>query len=141
MRVPTTVFPSTEDLANPSFFYSGIYEEGWLSQRATLTLQSLPGQNRLHLGGYLPVIEGDEHYTTGGEVFVDGNLVLSRRFKIGEFDLAPKIALMPGKHQVVLNFERVRHLPGNDGRPVTMFLECVGFEKTASTKASSISNC
>jgi hypothetical protein len=47
----------------------------------------------------------------------------------------------PGKHEVVLTFDRVRHLPGEDGRPVTIFLNCIGFERAASTKSAGISNC
>lgn len=141
MTVPTGIFPSAEDFANPSLFYSGFYEEGWLSRRATLTLQSRPGNDRLHFGGYLPVIAGDQNFSTEATIYVDGKKIFRRRLFISDFDYAPLTKVNPGKHQVVFTFDNDRHLPGEDGRPVTIFLNCVGFERRASTKAAGIANC
>jgi hypothetical protein len=141
MAAPTVIFPSAEDFANPSLFYSGFYEEGWLSRRATVTLQSRPGNDRLHFGGYLPIIAGDQDFSTVTRLFVDGKEIFHRRLFVSDFDFAPTARLKPGKHQVVFDFDNMRHLPGEDGRPVTVFLNCVGFESGASTRAAGISNC
>jgi hypothetical protein len=141
MHAPTGIFPSAEDFADPALFYSGFYEEGWLSKRATLTLESRPGQDHLHIGGYLPVMGGDQRFSTEAQVLVDGKAIFRRKLFISDFDFAPVAKVKPGKHQVVLTFDNVRHLPGDDGRPVTIFLNCIGFESGASTKAAGISNC
>jgi hypothetical protein len=138
---PNGLFPGPEDLANPNLFYSGFYEEGWLSRRATLTLESHRGQDHLHVGGYLPIIGGDQTFSTEAKILVDGKEIFRRRLFINDFDFSPRAAVKPGKHEVVLTFDRVRHLPGEDGRPVTIFLNCIGFERAASTKSAGISNC
>ena len=141
LPAPNGLLPSAEDFANPNLFYSGFYEEGWLSRRATLTLESHRGQNHLHVGGYLPILGGDQTFSTEAKILVDGKEIFIRRLFINDFDFSPRANVKPGKHQVVLTFDNVRHLPGEDGRPVTIFLNCIGFERAASTKSAGVSNC
>jgi hypothetical protein len=115
-----------DDLANPGLQYSGVYEDGWVSERSFFVLASTADAQPLLIEGMVPQI-GAADFTTEVSVRIDGVPVLSRKLGTGSFSLRIPTTGPAGKHRVDLDFDRLQTLQGDDGRPVAGLMKGIGF--------------
>jgi hypothetical protein len=137
-----------DDLANPNLEYSGLYEDGWVSEAAFVTLAVAAGganqtdpaapvaPKAIAVRGSVPVIGGNSAFTTDVTLKVDGVEVAKKTLAPGEFEV--RGALPPAKtsaessestgsrRRVELVFTNTQHLPEGDNRPVAALLKFVG---------------
>jgi hypothetical protein len=124
LRPPARLEKFPGDLQHPDLEYSGIYEDGWVSEASFFRLAQGPG-DRLVVRGLLPLIK-DPGFTTQLRVLVDGKLVAARQLRPGPFEVAADVP-GAGTRRVELHFSAHQQLPGGDGRPFGARLDCVGF--------------
>ncbi len=117
-------FPA--DLANKHLEYSGIYEDGWISERAFFVLS--PGASSRHfmLKGLIPKIEADDFRTTL-TIRIDGKVVATKDLGLGIFDIRLPVEPGSGRHRIDLAFDRYQRLPGRDGRPTGGKIDFIGY--------------
>jgi hypothetical protein len=136
-----THFP--DDLANPNLEYSGIYEDGWVSEASFATLaipattepSATPAVKAIAVKGSVPNIGGNSSFTTDVTLKVDGVEVAKRTLTAGEFEVrgalpaktADGSAPAESHRRVELLFTNTQHLPEGDNRPVAALLKFVGF--------------
>lgn len=115
-----TSFP--RDLANPDLQYSGIYEDGWVSEHAYAILGGGPAADL--------VVEGDVPQGAGGrlDVLLDGRSIAVEVLKPGKFTVRVAAPASQAPRRVELRFSSAPQLPEPDGRPAAAFLRYVGFE-------------
>ena len=120
-----TKFPA--DLANKNLEYSGIYEDGWISEKSFFKL-SLPTLGaKLHVTGSLPRV-GSAEFSTDMVLSVDGRVVERRHIVPGAFDVVADSFDQPGIHRISIEFASTQRLPGEDGRVVGAKIDSIGFE-------------
>lgn len=126
-RMPTVSSLSTfpTDLFRGERGFSGVYEDGWISEKARITLKQRHPGDFLVLRGLIPLVDNKSFVTTL-TVRLDGKTLGSRDLSLGEFSLKIPSA-KSGLHDVELQFSRSQRLPGGDGRVVTMKTAFVGF--------------
>jgi len=132
LRPPSEVSTFPAALADPALEFSGLYEDGWMSEEAFLILRPNDGSRTLRIAGVIPAID-DAHFSTELSVRVDGKPVAAQRLGVGEFTVAVPVPAMQGNHRVDVKFSRFQRLPGDDGRPVTALLKSVGFATEGKT--------
>lgn len=128
LRRPNHLKRFPEDLANPGLEYSGIYEDGWVSEAAFFTLDRPAQDSLLVIRGSVPTL-GDPAFRTELQVLVDQRPVLNKVLPAGDFDLQMDLRDGPGQqHRIDLRFGTFQRLPSPDSRPVGAQLEFVGYE-------------
>lgn len=115
-------------LADTSLEYSGVYEDGWTSERAVFRLAPGIGQQRLQIKGMVPLIGNAKHQAVL-TVRLDGRIVLTRTVGLGEFDVVAQVGDVQGPVRVDVTFDRLQTLPDGDGRPAAALLREVGFTR------------
>lgn len=118
------IFPG--DLANPALEYSGIYEDGWISESAYLKLKSGQGAKSLRIEGMIPLID-DPLFLNELVISVDGVEVYRGKAGLGEFKVAVPVSASERNLRVALTFSALQVLPGSDRRPVAALIRYVGF--------------
>lgn len=113
---PSSVSVFPRDLGDRRLYYSGAYEDGWLSEHSAWYVR---GAGELEIRGVVPLIV-DRHFTTDATLSVDGRVAEMRRLPIGEFVLRQPV-YRPGVHRIELAFTRTQPLPA-DGRPACALL-------------------
>ncbi|HEY9908396.1 MAG TPA: hypothetical protein V6D18_12420, partial [Thermosynechococcaceae cyanobacterium] len=123
---PNLVGSFPTDLTNRSLEYSGVYEDGWLSEAAFFGLSQLNPATPLVIRGTIPGLS-DPKFVTELQVLVDGKEVAQRTLKPGDF----KLKLTPPEGQkrrrIDLRFSKWQNLPDPDKRPVAAKLSLIGF--------------
>ncbi len=119
-------FPA--DLANPNLEYSGIYEDGWVSEAAFLNLKQTNPASPLVLQGALPELK-DSAFSTELIILVEGQEAIRQMLKPGEFKI--QLAVPPGnsRRRIDLRFSKFQRLPAGDDRPVAAQLKFIGFKE------------
>ncbi|HEY9641308.1 MAG TPA: hypothetical protein V6C57_12545 [Coleofasciculaceae cyanobacterium] len=117
-------FPT--DLAHPDLEYSGVYEDGWVSEAAFFGLKQPNPALPLRLQGTVPAIK-DATFSTELIILVDGQEAIKQTLKPGEFNI--KLALPPGgtRRRIDLRFSKFQRLSKGDDRPVAAQLKFIGF--------------
>lgn len=118
-------FPA--DLTNPDVEYSGLYEDGWVSEAAFVRLTQPSAPATVAVRGTVPKI-GDSAFTSELRVLVDQQEVARRVLGPGEFDVQGVAPPGMGRRRVDLRFSNLQRLPGKDRRQVAARLRFVGFE-------------
>lgn len=121
-------FPAS--LLNPDLEYSGIYEDGWISEAAFFHLTQPDTSSVVAVRGTVPRIS-DPFFSTDLRILVDGNEVARRVLTPGEFAIWTVAPRGPRRRRVDLRFSNVQPLPGKDRRPVAARLQFVGFAETS----------
>jgi hypothetical protein len=137
-RAPSFVRDSAA-LSNEVVYYSGIYEDGWLSDHASLLLTAGQPGAKLAIDGYVPKI-GNASFATTVSISLDGRVVKRSTLRPGNFSIE---VLSPGSksaHRLRLDFSRFQRLPAGDTRPVAARLCSVGFP-IARRDATPFSGC
>lgn len=137
LRIFTTGKNDLRD--NTQFEYSGIYEDGWISEHSFFTLSQPAGPDVVAVVQCeIPrLASADANFQTHAQLVIDGKVVAEKTIGIGTLDLSvpmPAIETSANSlHRVELRFNNFRKLPPNkgyeDGRPVAGKLKYIGFKK------------
>ena len=115
-------FPA--DLSDERLEYSGIYEDGWLSEHGFLVLSGKSKTKRMMIRGLIPGGMGlDAVYAY---VKINGGSSIGRMLNSGEFEL--ELPASEGQQRLEFSFSVSKPLPGGDGRPVSALLKSVVLE-------------
>jgi hypothetical protein len=125
LDAPAALDTFPDGLANRNLEYSGVYEDGWLSEHSSFVLSAPQGDKTTFvLRGEIPLIK-DATFTTSCKLLIDGTPVVEQPLGLGAFVIGAPAT--PGRHQVELLFSRAQSLSGSDGRPVTARVRELGF--------------
>ncbi len=123
---PASISRFPADLANRNLEYSGIYEDGWISERAFFTLASKPDTRYLLIKGTVPQIDKPDFRSTLA-VSIDGKEVIKHPLGLGNFELKVPVSGNGQRQRVDLAFDRHQVLPGADLRPAGGKIDFIGF--------------
>lgn len=127
MQPPASIEHFPADLANPTLQYSGVYEDGWISDRAYFVLQPPASETTLVVHALVPLL-GDASYRTRICVRLDAVPPVCKVQGPGAFSYAQAVSSAT-RHTVeidVLNPQRARTA---DHRLLGARLDFVGFER------------
>jgi hypothetical protein len=117
-------FPS--DLTGPDAAeYSGLYEDGWVSEHAFVMLGPVRSGERVVVTAMLPQIPGAKPSSHRVELWVDGVLQQTREISPGNFALEARLEHAAPFVRVELRFDRTDTLPAPDNRPVSALLKSI----------------
>lgn len=135
LQPPASLSRFPADLVAPDLEYSGIYEDGWLSEQAFFYLTQPTQQGYFVIQGMIPQLK-DPHFKTTLRVFIDGREAINKTLTTGDFDIhIPHQG--SGKHKVTLQFSHWQELTAPDSRPTGALLKFIGFkENTPTSKIS-----
>lgn len=121
---PSSVSNFPKDLSNPNLEYSGVYEDGWLSEAAFFRLLQPKDTNYLLIEGNIPKI-----IKTNPELIVmsNGKKILQKRLNQGDFKLQIPMSPELKTKKIELHFSQWQSLPKPDNRPVAVKLNFIGF--------------
>ena len=125
-------FPS--DLTNAKLEAAGIYEDAWIEETGSATLQQPSGDKALTVRGMVPNL-GNASFQTTVELRADNKIIGAKSVGPGDFQLSVPVPNGPAKRRITVAFSLVQQLPGGDGRMVGARLQFLGFEP-AGRKAS-----
>jgi hypothetical protein len=123
---PTHVSSFPRDLEDDQLEYSGIYEDGWISERSYFILSSAQSSQFLTVRGMVPNV-GDPGFSTNLAVSIDGAQVAKKALGLGAFEITVPVAASAGRHRIDLAFDGAQRLPGNDGRPFSAKIDFLGY--------------
>jgi hypothetical protein len=113
-------------LADRSIEFSGIYEDGWVSDHAYLVLgKSLRG-DRLVIKGRLPAINSFVQRGNAVTVLLNNKAIYSGHLLPGNFKIDHTIEQDATVNRVAFDFSSLERLPAGDDRPVAAQLVEVG---------------
>ncbi len=122
-------FPSS--LEDPGLEYSGIFEDGWMSDVAYAVLAApIEGsQGVLHFNGQIPDI-GGAPFSTTLTLRINDQVMYTGVHTKGDFKISIPIAGMIGDGasvKVQVESSALQRLPNGDGRPVSLLIGELGF--------------
>lgn len=127
LQPPSFLSQFPKDLNNANLEYSGIYEDGWLSEEAYLKLLQPTMDSKLIITGVLPNFQNqiqETHLT----LYVDNKKLLEKTIIPGDFQIAADVPYSPTRKIIRLHFDKYFSLPKGDERPVTVKLNLIGFK-------------
>ena len=131
---PAGISKTPGDFLNQQLEYSGVYDDGWLSDSSYFILNANNALQPLVIRGVVPITH-DPSLHTNLIALVDGHEVGRRNLTIGEFEYRFPVPQRVGRRRVELRFDRTQPLLYNDTRRVAALLRCISFEmKTCETQ-------
>jgi hypothetical protein len=124
---PSVVQRFPADLLDPDLEYSGMYEDGWISEASFFGLAAPAEHSTVVVRGTIPLID-DPAFQTELTLLVDGQEVRRQRLGVGAFELHAPAPDGPGRRRVELRFSAFQRLPGMDRRPAAAHVESIGLE-------------
>lgn len=118
-------FPS--DLANKNLEYSGIYEDGWISEKSFFVLSPSATSKFIAVTGSVPQID-DPAFSTVLKLSINGRGIASKKLGLGNFELRVPVTSQASKQRIELEFTTYQTLPGADGRIAPAKINFIGFE-------------
>lgn len=125
---PAFVATFPADLDNRTLEYSGIYEDGWISENSFFVLAPDIKSRYFAVRGVVPHIDNAD-FKTVLNIKVDGELIAQRELGVGSFDIKLPVEHRnrTGRHRVDLTFDRYQRLPGDDARPTGGKMDFIGY--------------
>lgn len=133
--LPSQVSRFPGDLKNPKLQASGIYDDGWIAETASVNLQRPAGEQAIALRGMVPKIVNAD-FTTEVVMAVNSQEVARRTVGAGDFQLAGVVTGVPGPRRVTVTFSKAQELPGTDERMVGAHATFIGFVSANSVAAT-----
>lgn len=118
-------FPA--DLADKNLEYSGIYEDGWISESSFFVLSPSTSSKYIKVVGTVPQIK-DVNFSTVLKLSLDGKEITSQNLGLGNFEVKVPITSFTPKQRVALVFSNYQTLPSPDGRIIGGKIDFIGFE-------------
>ena len=109
-------------------YYSGIYLDGWLQQRATVVLSGGRG------GTLIVRIQVLPHPKQRLRILINGRLIASRSVSAGPLELRVPVSSSPIERRVDLQWAAAAPISPNDLRPATGTLGELGVQPLASSR-------
>lgn len=129
---PTTLARFPDDLKKPLVQATGVYDDGWIGQTASLQVTQPPDSATLFVSGMVPKIADAATFATDLTVLVDGTEVGRKTLGLDRFSVTfavpPPASAVGVARRVELRFSAVQALPPPDGRSVGARLESLGFD-------------
>jgi hypothetical protein len=138
-ELPSQVSQFPADLSNPALALSGIYADGWVGAKGSLSLKQPGGDRALSIRGEVPQI-ADANFHTGIVIHLDNQEVGRRTLPVGSFQISVPADKKTGRRLVSVEFSPLQQLPEGDGRNVGARLLSIGFEPAASQTAAEASD-
>jgi hypothetical protein len=114
------------DLMGPDAVeYSGLYEDGWVSDHAFVVLGAAAAGEHVSIHGMLPAIPGTPLMKQSVEVQVDGETVARQEITPGEFTVNAPVKSPRPVTRIELRFAHTLPLPSPDNRPVSVLLKSI----------------
>jgi hypothetical protein len=123
------------DLNSSQLEVSGIYQDGWVGETASVKLQQPAGEQALSFRGTVPKI-GDTDFHTDVELRVNDKGTARQSVGIGDFHIAAPVETGAGERRVTVAFSAAQQLPAGDGRMVGAHVQFIGFVSAGSVAAS-----
>jgi hypothetical protein len=127
LTAPSVMSDVVADLDNPDLEYSGVYEDGWISESAFLGLTQPGPGSTVVAKGTVP-LRDDPNFTTDVSLLVDGQEIVHQVLRPGPFELRASAPPGEGRRRVELRFSRHQQLEAPDGRPVAALMQLIGVE-------------
>jgi hypothetical protein len=115
-----------DDLANKSLEYSGIYEDGWISEQSFFILAADSGARFLVIKGMVPLI-ADPDFTSMISVSLNGKTVAQQKIGLGDFEIKVPVTQLDGRQRIDISFSQYQSLPGKDRRITGGRVKFLGF--------------
>jgi len=125
-----------EDLSTPYLQYSGLYEDGWLTDKVFLRLHQTTNHAYLVIQGTFPQIDSGRSPTSlmnTVKIVLNGKQIHQETIQPGEFVIQCPVSA----HQqstlnnqvglIELSFSKLQQLPSPDQRRVSVLLKFIGF--------------
>ena len=131
LQPPRRLASFPRDLANPDLEYSGLFEDGWVSESAYVQLTRPSGATVLALQGETaPGLRrsASSDFPAELRVSVEGRERSRTQLDAGTFSVRIPVTEDVRRVRVDLRFSRVAPLPPPDNRPVAARLRSIGFE-------------
>jgi hypothetical protein len=126
LAAPSVVKNFPADLANRSLEYSGVYEDGWLSEQSFFALSPKSSSKFIVLKARIPLIESAD-FSTVITVQIDGKMAMQKTLKLDNFELKIPFVASTKRHRIDISFSAFQRLPNGDGRPISAKVEFIGF--------------
>jgi hypothetical protein len=120
LRPPSVLRSFPADLANPDLEYSGLYEDGWMAEKAYVVLA---GGDSADLVFRADVAHGAGRHL---RVLVNGRKMASRPVAPGLLNLRVPLPASRFRRRIELQWEKAVPLPPPNRRPVTAFVRFLG---------------
>lgn len=127
MKPPASVAHFPADLANPALQYSGVYEDGWISDRAYFILQPPAPRATLRVNALVPLI-ADASYRARVCVRIDSTRPVCKMQAPGTFTYERRVSSAK-RYKVELDVENPQRPRGADNRLLGARLDFVGFRQ------------
>ena len=121
---PAAISKIPRDFLNQQLEYSGIHEDGWLSESSYFILEGKTAVQPMVIRGVVPIIH-DPSFSTNMIALVDGQEVGRRKLTIGEFEYRFPVPQRSGRRRVELRFDKTQPLLNNDARRAAALLRCI----------------
>jgi hypothetical protein len=127
LRAPRALTSFPGSLEDPNLEFSGLYEDGWMADRAAIWLSApARGPGTLTLRAMVPHQTAEKPMEIA--VSLDGRIIDEVRPAPGELVLHEPVIDDGRRHEVRLTVDRTFRLPNGDGRPASMLIEYLGFD-------------
>lgn len=127
IKAPYSISQFPADLNNKNLEYSGIYEDGWLSEDVYLKLSQPYQHPQLVIDGLLPALQ-NQRDSTVLTVYIDNHKIFEKQIKLGTFRLNIPTPRNGEKNVIRLHFSNYASLPKGDDRPISVKINSIGFE-------------
>jgi len=114
-----------ESLFSSGVQYSGMYEDGWVSEESFYTLASSQPMSTFALEGFVPQLT-DSNFFTEIKIFINGKEAFAKTIGVGPFKLDVPLTDRTGKFLITVLFSGVQILPGDDQRISAAKINYVG---------------
>lgn len=126
LQPPASLQKFPADLANKNIEYSGIYEDGWISERSFFVLSAQPASKFLVVKGTVPQIK-DPNFSSVLNVSLNGKVTAQPKIGLGNFEVKVPVSALQSRQRVDLVFTNYQQLPGADGRITGGKIDFIGF--------------
>jgi hypothetical protein len=126
LRPPVSLKNFPADLADKNLEYSGIYEDGWISERSFFVLSAQQVSKFLVVKGIVPQIK-DPNFSSALSVSLNGKLIAQPKVGLGNFEVKVPVSALQSRQRVDLVFTNYQQLPGADGRITGGKIDFIGF--------------
>ena len=127
IQAPAHIKGFPADLSNKNLEYSGIYEDGWISEKSFFVLTPTETSKFISVIGSVPKID-DPAFSTVLKLSIDGREVSIHKLGLGSFELRVPVVSLKPKQRIELVFTKYQTLPGADGRIAPAKINFIGFE-------------
>ncbi|EKN5912848.1 TPA: hypothetical protein RM800_003200 [Yersinia enterocolitica] len=127
LQPPQSIANFPTDLADPNLEYSGIYEDGWISERSFFKFKVGKETDKFIIRGMIPQLGKAADFSTELKIRINGQLVSQQKLGIGAFSVEVPVTGLNGSPRVDLEFTNYQQLPGDDGRITAGKIDFIGF--------------